>query len=251
MRRQALVGITATKTLQEKLAQGFSSIGMETSVVCEMKIEKTKQIFLLKEALKNLSDYQWIGFTSQNGVNLFFEVCEEVKKENPGQSFSFKDVKFAVIGSGTKKKLEEYGYHADFMPDSYTVVSFAEGLCEKIQKGENILLPRAAKGSPQLSEILSLHHISYAEIPIYDVVGILTENVHKLSEMDYLVFVSAQGVEAFSRNDTKQLPKQVKIACIGEVTAEQAKKTFGRVDLVAKVNDVAGLVESVAADYNC
>ena len=74
-------------------------------------------------------------------------------------------------------------------------------------------------------------------------------NVHKLSEMDYLVFVSAQGVEAFSRNDTKQLPKQVKIACIGEVTAEQAKKTFGRVDLVAKVNDVAGLVEIISKDY--
>ena len=217
MQTKALLGITATRALQEKLAQRFSSLGMETSVVCEMNVMKTKEIAILKRQLKHLSDYSWIGFTSQNGVKIFFET---------------------------------YGYRADFVPDSYTVAAFAAGLCGIVSKEERILLPRAAKGSRELSDLLSLHNISYTEIPVYDVVGVLTENVHKLPEMQYLVFVSASGAEAFFSNYKKSLPNQVKIACIGEITAKKILERYGRVDLVAKVNDTEGLVKAISYDMS-
>lgn len=250
MQTKALLGITATRALQEKLAQRFSSLGMEISVVCEMNVMKTKEIAILKRQLKHLSDYSWIGFTSQNGVKIFFETYEEFLKENSGKKNSLEDIKFAAIGSGTAKKLETYGYRADFVPDSYTVAAFAAGLCGIVSKEERILLPRAAKGSRELSDLLSLHNISYTEIPVYDVVGVLTENVHKLPEMQYLVFVSASGAEAFFSNYKKSLPNQVKIACIGEITAKKILERYGRVDLVAKVNDTEGLVKAISYDMS-
>lgn len=250
MQKKALIGITATRALQEKLTQRFLTLGMETSVVCEMKLKKTKEIETLKEEINHLFRYQWIGFTSQNGVEIFFETYKEVAKNLSPEITSLENMKFAVIGSGTAKKLESYGYQADFMPKQYTVSAFAEGLSAVVAKGERILLPRAAKGSKELSEVLSLHNISYTEIPIYDVVGVLTENMHKLSEMDYLVFVSASGVEAFFSNYFEKIPKQLKIACIGEITAKKVLQLYGDVDIVAKVNDVLGLAKAISKDWS-
>ncbi len=83
-------------------------------------------------------------FTSRNAINLFFD---EMVNENIDYR-SLCDIRFAVIGSGTKRRLLEKGFSPDYMPDEYTGRALAEGLAANVADGEKLLIPRAARGQP-------------------------------------------------------------------------------------------------------
>lgn len=240
------IGVTATQALQEKLEKGFDKVGMQTIPVCNMRLEKTEQIEKLRQELKRISEYQWVIFTSQNAVTIFFEELrrEEIDVRKMGQ------LKFAVLGSGTAQKLKEYGILADFIPSGYQVSTLAQEFVQVAAKSERVLIPRAVQGSKELTGVLKEHGIAFCDLAVYDVVGHLTVSKEELRTLDYLVFVSASGVQAFweqIRESGIEVPKNLKMACIGEITCKRLGEWHGKADIVAKVNDVAGLVAAVAA----
>lgn len=237
------VGITATDLLWKKLKAGFEEMGMQPISLCEMKVV-AQQMKKLRKELHHLNQYQWVMFTSQNAVCLFFaEMCQaKVDIRTLG------NMKFAVLGSGTAAKLSEYGIRADFIPSEYTVSVLAREFAEIVKPTERVLIPRAVQGSPELTSVLKKEQIAYTDIPIYDVVGSMTENICCLEDLTYLVFVSASGVTAFfealeKRNLT--IPDTVKIVCIGEMTKRKILEKYGRTDVVPTVNSVEGLLEAV------
>lgn len=238
------IGITATDLLWKKLKAGFESIGMQAVSLCNMKIVPTEQMKELQEELQHLQQYQWLMFTSQNAVCLFFQ---ELKKE--GIDFRILGtLKFAVLGSGTAGKLAEYGIQADFVPSEYRVSVLAEEFARIVQAGERVLIPRAVQGSRELSAVLTKNEISFKDIPIYDVVGKLTSGIKYVNELDCLVFVSASGVTAFFDELEKEklvLSDNVRIACIGDITTKRLLQKYGKADAIATVNDVNGLIETV------
>lgn len=238
------VGITATKMLRMKLEKAFSEQGMYTIPLCNMKVIPNHFGQERKKALHNLKDYQWIIFTSQNAVTLFFD---EGKLENVDFR-QFGNIKFATLGSGTAEKLREYGFFADFIPSQYTISVFAEEFVKIVNPDDKIMIPRAAQGSKELTEVFKRENLLFQEFVLYDVEGSLTENIKYLDQLDYLVFVSASGVTAFFkglREKNLKLPESIKTACIGEVTKKQLLKEYGNADVVATVNDVPGLVDAI------
>lgn len=240
-------GIVATKALQKKLKQGFGRLGMETVPLCEMELVKTEQIKKLQEELQCIEAYQWILFTSQNGVTLFFEELKACRVDIRRLG----TVKFAVLGSGTKERLKQYGIQADFIPSRYTVEGLAEEFAGQAGKGEKVLIVRAVQGSRQLTEIFSRHQIAFLDLKIYDVAGRLAEPVNLLYSVDYLVFVSASGVQAFFERILEKgmsVPEGVKIVCIGRITEQKLAGYYRQADIVAAVNDVNGLIKAVKED---
>ena len=240
------VGITATDLLWKKLETGFEGIGMKPIPVCHMQVVPTKQMEKLERELAQINQYQWIVFTSQNAIRLFFETVKQLRIDIR----SFGKIKFAVLGSGTADMLSEYGFHADFVPSKYQVSVFAKEFMQIVSPGEWVLIPRAAQGSPDLVQALQQSKIDFCDIPIYDVVGRLTKNIKALEKLDYLVFVSASGVTAFFQELRKQkmmLPRGIKVACIGKITQRRLLLEYGKADIVATVNDVGGLLAAVKA----
>lgn len=240
------VGITATKALQDKLKKGLDNMGMDAVTVCNMELEKTAQVEMLRKELHDLQGYQWIVFTSQNAVSLFFE---EIK----GEGIDIRqlgNIKFAALGSGTAGKLRQYGILADFIPSIYAVQVFADEFVQIVTEGEKVLIPRAAQGSVVLTDVLEKHHIAFSNLPVYDVTGCLTDSVHMLSVVDYLVFVSASGVQEFFRLLEERgisLPERIQFACIGRITAKKLEECCRQADIVADASDVDGLLEAIAA----
>lgn len=237
-------GITGTAPLRDKLGHGLESLGIQPVSVCNMEVVPTRELEQLDGELAHLNRYQWVMFTSQNAVRLFFA---EMKRCGIDMR-TLGSLRFAVIGSGTADALWEQGIRADFIPSRYTVPVMAQEFAGIVKPGERVLIPRAVQGSPELPAILSEHGIDYQDIPIYDVVGTLTKNISCLDSLDYLVFVSASGVSAFFGELRKQkavLPEKIKLACIGKVAQERLLKEYGRADVVAEVNDVEGLLETV------
>lgn len=241
------VGIIATRQLWRKLKAGFEELSVSPVLLCEMQVQKTEQITRLCEELRRLDAYQWIAFTSPNGVELFFQEMER-------QDMDIRclgGIQFAVLGSGTAARLREYGIKADFMPSQYQVPVFAREFAKKAQPGERVLLPRALKGSAELNEVLKEKGIDCCDIPVYDVAGALREQADHLGEMDYLVFASASGVTAFFAELRKKglsVPDRAKLVCIGNATRKQLKVEYGEAQLVAAVSDSAGLIQAVRED---
>lgn len=240
------VGITATELLWEKLENGFEGLGMRPIPLCDMKVVPTEQMMHLNEELHHLDRYQWILFTSQNAIRLFFQ---EMKQQQIDVR-SLSGLKFAVLGSGTAAKLLEYGIRADFIPSAYTISTLGEEFVKILEKTDKVLIPRAVQGSKELTDILEREQVEYLDVPIYDVVGSMRKNIKCLEDLDYLVFVSASGVTAFFedlQDRNLSLPEHIKIACIGKITEKRLMEKYGKADVVATVNDVEGLLEKVKA----
>jgi uroporphyrinogen III methyltransferase/synthase len=242
--KKQMVGITATDMLWRRLKNGFKNAGMEPVSLCNMEVIKTDEVQELRSELHAIDTYQWVLFTSQNGVRIFFD---EIKNEDIDMRL-LGNVKFAVLGSGTAEKLNSFGYKSDFIPTRYTIPVMAEEFAQVIMEHDKVLIPRAVQGSLELNEIFDKYNISYKDIPIYDVAGHLTRNIKYLDDMDYLVFVSASGVTAFFQELRKtqlSLPEHIQIACIGDITSKQLRQECREADIVATVNNTQGLIEAV------
>lgn len=240
------VGITATELLWDKLETGFEGLGMHPIPVCNMKVVPTGQMQQLDEELNRLDQYQWILFTSQNAIRLFFQEM----KQQQADIRVLGGLKFAVLGSGTAAKLLDYGIKADFIPSVYTSSALGEEFVKIVKEKEKVLIPRAVQGNKELTDILKREGVDYSDLGIYDVVGSMTKNIFCLEDLDYLVFVSASGVTAFfeelqSRN--LSLPDHIRIACIGKITEKRLLEKYGKADVVAAVNDVEGLLDKIKA----
>ncbi len=237
-------GIIATAPLRNKLGRGLEALGIQSVPICNMEVVPTGELEKLDGELAHLNRYQWVMFTSQNAVRLFFAEMKRCSIDIRALG----SLRFAVIGSGTADALWEQGIRADFIPSRYTVPVLAQEFADVVKPGEKVLIPRAVQGSPELPAILSERGIAYEDIPIYDVAGTLTKNISCLDSMDYLMFVSASGVSVFFGELRKQkviLPEKIKLACIGRTAQERMLKEYGRADVVAEVNDVEGLLEAV------
>ena len=237
-------GIVATKALSEKIQKGLFLSGTECIPVCRMEVSEMPGLQQeLIEEIHNIEKYNWIVFTSNNGVKLFFNAL----KISSTDIRRLSSVKFAVIGSGTKETLSNYGINADFIPSGYTSYTLAKELLEIINPGENILLPRAVKGSQVLTDILKKAGISFKEIKIYDVKGKLLPGADGLEELNYIIFLSASGVREFARllkNKGKELSPGIKFICIGEVTQKALKEEYGiKYSIItAKGNNAEGII---------
>lgn len=238
------IGLTGTRTLREKFEKGLQKLGAKVFTVCDMHVIKTPLIAQLKEEILSLDQYNWIVFTSQNAIKIFFDEMKNCRVDRRCLS----NIKFAVIGTGTGQVLQDYGFYADFIPSSYTTESLAEEFTQILTPTDKVLIPRAFRGSEELAKAIGEKGISYKEIAMYDVKGELTKNKEYVSEMDCLIFASASGVSAFF-NELKgegiKLKKDIKIACIGEVTANQVKKYQYNIAIVSDICNVDGLMNEI------
>ncbi|MGN1206067.1 MAG: uroporphyrinogen-III C-methyltransferase [Eubacterium sp.] len=247
------VGIIGTYALQERMRRHLLQKGARVYTVCEMKVVETAEVKKLEEELKHLSDYSWIAFTSQNSIRLFFTHVFHKKIDLR----RFASIRFAVVGSGTRDALREYGFEADLIPEKYTTEALAESLVSAMKKGEKLLLPRALQGSVRMTQILEENKIDKKVLPIYDVKGQKTENWKFLLDFDILTFASASGVEAFVKElgvenvtawEENRRKNQTKIGAIGAITAEKLEKYGIHADIVPKQCDIEHLIEEMAKE---
>lgn len=242
------IGLTATLPLREKLQDMCRRLGAKAYPVCDMEIVPAEGMAGLRQEIHRIEKYDWVVFTSQNGIRIFFETLRQEEVDLR----SLSHLKFAVVGEGTKAALWKQGFQSDYMPERYTTTALAEGLVEKTTPGERILLPRAKQGNPKLTEILGRAGVETTEFSVYDVKCLAMPQTEYLSELDFLVFVSASGVREFFENleeeDKKRLEenKKLQFAVLGNVT-EQALKEYGyKAKIVPERNDIPGLEEAFA-----
>lgn len=212
--------LTGTEAMCQKQQEVLKEEGAEAisfSLIRTKRLRSEK----LTQAISKLSGYSWLVFTSSNGVELFFEEL----KENHKDIRSLCDIRFAVIGSGTKDALEAKGIYADFVPAKYSSKDLAAEWIPKLTSNDRVLLLRAEEASQELTKALEQAAIPYEAIPLYttEVDRRKEEELKRvISKVDYITFASASAVKAFvsMAGDLEQL--KAKIICIGPVTERAA-----------------------------
>lgn len=213
-RPKALISRTAAQ-LREKGAEVLEIPSIATIPMTGQ--EELKQIF------GHLEEYDWLVFTSPTGVDVFFEELLRQKKDIR----CLGNVRIAVIGPGTEKKLNEKGLFADLMPEVYDGDALGDVLAENVQPDTRILIPRAEKGNQNLTAKLWAAGAVVEDLPtyrtVYETSGLIDEQAaFENGEIDCVVFTSASTVKGFAER-TKGLDYTgVRAACIGRQTKAAA-----------------------------
>ncbi|MCR5135184.1 MAG: uroporphyrinogen-III C-methyltransferase [Clostridiales bacterium] len=237
------VAATGTPAFVEKTGAALAEAGAD-AVLCP-----TLELTPIEGSIPaDLSAWDWVCFTSANGIELFFDHL----KEQHIDLRTLAGIKFACIGRGTEEKLAAHGIHADLVPEKYTAGDLGKALATAAKPEEKILILRAEKGSPLLTEALDEAGLTYEDCKIYRT---LTKEAD-VPEADYLVFGSASGVRAFcegpARADGEQaaraIPEGMTAVCIGDYTANELKKYPACRMITAKTFTADGIIAAIEED---
>ncbi|MBS7007358.1 uroporphyrinogen-III C-methyltransferase [Anaerostipes sp.] len=217
--------LTRPRDLISKTAAMFREKGAEVLEMPSILIKPKEDQRRLSQSLENIGSYDWIVFTSSNGVRIFFEEMKKQKKDIR----ILGSCKVAAIGKGTKNALKERGLFCDLMPEIYDGVSLGRALCKLLSGGEHILIPRAASGNRELIKILQEKPgVQIDDVAIYETCHeswklVPVKEMIETGEIHWAVFTSASTVRGFAAALPDTNIQDIKAACIGEQTAKAAK----------------------------
>lgn len=233
------------RKLMAALAERLRTEGAEVLEVPAIQTAELENDEKLSRSFQKIEEYDWIIFTSQIGVQVFFEQMQ--LKQIDIRRLS--GVRFAVIGEGTRGALREKGIYADVMPDIYDGESLGKALSGQGIDGNLILIPRAEKGNEQLVPILEQAGAVVEDIPIYRTSFYMSQTISIKKEIeegktDLVVFTSSSTVEGFVAATKGLDHSDIKAACIGMQTAKAASKYGMRCYTAPKatLEDLTGLI---------
>jgi uroporphyrinogen III methyltransferase/synthase len=215
-----------------------------------IRIEPPTDLRAFAELVQDSHGYDWIIFTSPNGVDAFFDLFYKLYHD----ARDIGAVKIAAIGPATAQRVRDFHLHVDLQPEEFV----AEGLIRELQKlgsieNERILLARAEKArdvlSKRLSELGAIvdEGIAYRTVPeTRDTTGARRRLLDEGA--DLITFTSSSTVENFLALGLPW-PQGMQVASIGPITSQTAREHGLKIDIEAKRHDIAGLVDAIRKFY--
>jgi uroporphyrinogen-III synthase len=190
----------------------------------------------LREAIARCSQYDWIVFTSANGVRAFGERLESRVLPMP---------RIAAVGRQTAEALRRFDLHASAVPDEFLGDRIAVVLGDV--HGQRILLVRPENAPAELPASLRARGALVTEVSAYRTVPAAAARPLRLNEVDAITLASGSAAtQLAARLEGQTVPEHVCIACIGPSTADVAQAAGLPVTLVAPVHTLDGLVAALA-----
>ncbi len=251
--KEKKVVVTRAHSQQGPGFELFSQLGATVLELPALVIGPPDKWQPLDEALSQLESFQWLIFSSANGVKF---VEDRLQLKGKSLAGSPKNLKIAAVGRKTAIELENIGAIPDFVPVEFIADSLIENF-PHIEVGKRILLPRVQSGGRTIiAESFAQTGVHVLEVAAYesrcpDSIPKETLNALIRSEVDVLTFTSSKIAantaklmrKSFGSDWGKKLCK-VKLISIGPQTSMSCKKYFGRVDSEANPHDLDGLVEA-------
>ena len=242
------VVITRPERQADDLARLLSAEGAYAITFPTIKIVPPTSWQELDEAIVQLTTYNWLIFTSANGVHFFFERLREKQKDIR----DLKGIKICCIGPSTARQIEGKGISVDLVPQQFIAEGILQSFTGMDLKGKRILIPRAAKARDVLPEGLKKLGASVDVVTTYRTInsGRKKEELAALisgNKVDVITFTSSSTVANFVEimgSDFK-FPAHIDIACIGPVTTATAKKAGFKIDISQEEYTMEGLVQSL------
>jgi uroporphyrinogen III methyltransferase / synthase len=240
--------IVVTRTRQQAgaLSTRLRSLGADVIELPTIKIVPPENLMEFGELVRDSFQYDWVVFTSPNGVAAFFDLFFKIYDD----ARALGNARIAAIGPGTAKGVRDFHLAVDLQPEE----AVAERLVEAFQQHESVenlrfLLVRAAdardvlpKRLTQLGAIVD-EAIAYRTVPETDD---LTGAKKRFTEegADLITFTSSSTVEKFLAMKLPR-PQGIKTASIGPITSSTMHEAGLKVDIEAPQHDIDGLVDAI------
>jgi uroporphyrinogen III methyltransferase/synthase len=238
--------VTRTREQASKLSKMLTILGARAIEFPVINIKRSNDMSLLQEALNSINTYNWLVFTSQNAITIFFEELFNSGKD----ARALGNIKIAAIGKATADELKYYGLKADIVPQKFVAESLLDEMRKHNLEGKKILLPCASDARETLAAGLKESGADVHRIHIYTAVipeSVDTEMLEKVSDADIITFTSSSTAKNFFSIVEKT---GAAIASIGPVTSGTLRELGHNPGIEADEYTVEGLVEAIISSFS-
>lgn len=240
--------ITRPTEESDRSAAALEILGAEVLMAPMVQIRPLTDFSPLDRAADRLGDYDWLVFTSSNGVRHFLDRLIERGRDLR----SLGRVQLAAIGPGTADTLARYHLRADLVPESYRSESLVEALSAHAS-GRRILLARADRGRTLLKDELE-KVADVDQVAVYrnvDADGLPEAVLERIRDgtIDWITLTSSaiarrlHGLLPLPLHD--RIGSRIKLASISPVTTEALAYLGWRAEVEASVYTWDGLVRAL------
>jgi len=246
--------VTRSRTQASRLSALIEELGGEALEVPTIEIVPNPDMKPLQRAFTQLESFDWLIFTSVNAVKIFLDqLCSA-----GGDIRDLKDVSIVAIGPATCEVLSQKGLRVDYVPEEYRAEGIVELLQGRVQTGDRVLIPRARGARNVIPAILGDWGADVTEVHIYEARPASIRPEHRdmitAGRVDAITFTSSSTVNNFVKmigeDGVRNIDRITKVACIGPITAETARRQGFTVDAVASEYTIPGLVDALVKMFN-
>ena len=238
--------VTRTRRQAGELSRRLRLLGADVYEIPTIRIDPPKDLLGFGELVRDAHTYDWLIFTSPNGVDSFFEMFYKIYKD----ARSIGGVRIAAIGPGTAAKIGQFHLEVDLLPETFV----AEGLIEAFDREDSVenlkmLWVKAESTRELIGEALTRKGAIVNEAIAYRTVKETEDRSGGRARFmeegaDLITFTSSSTVECFLDLGLP-MPPDLKVASIGPITSETIEKNGMRVDITARRHDIPGLVAAI------
>ena len=238
--------VTRTRKQASVLSNKLRSLGAHVIELPTIRIEPPTNLREFAELVQDAHIYDWILFTSVNGVeaffDIFFKLYDDVREIG--------GVRIAAIGPATAQRVKDFHLHVDFQPEEFVAEAFVREFKKQGSiENERILVVRAEKARDVLPKELSAggaivdEAFAYRTVPeTRDISGARQQLAQ--GGADLITFTSSSTVENFLALSLPW-PQGMRIASIGPITSKTVRDQGLNVDIEARRHDIDGLVQAI------
>ena len=245
--------VTRARSQALSLVQRIESLGGEVVEFPTIEIRPPESYDPLDQAINQIGCYDWLIFTSVNGVEQFLNRFEKLGKNIADLA----GIEVGAIGPETAKRLTAAQIQPSLVPKQYQAEGILEALISETVLGKRILIPRAAKARDILPETLRRWGARVDVVEAYQTV-LPQVDVSALCKalregtIDMITFTSSSTATNFAAmlrdQDLPRLLSRAVIACIGPITRKTVEDLGMRPEVVSEEFTIPGLV-SAMVDY--
>ncbi|HEY8835568.1 MAG TPA: uroporphyrinogen-III C-methyltransferase [Chthoniobacterales bacterium] len=238
--------VTRTRVQAGALTEQLRGLGADVIELPTIRIEPPTDLRAFAELVQDAHAYDWIVFTSPNGVNAFFDLFYKLYDD----AREIGAARIAAIGPATAQRVRDFRLHVDLQPEEFV----AEALVREFRKEgdvENlrILIARAEQARDLLPRELSALGAIVDEGHAYRTVPETRDDIgarRRLLEegADLITFTSSSTVENFLALGLPW-PAKMQVASIGPITSKTARDRGLEVAVEARRHDIPGLIEAI------
>jgi len=253
--RQPLQGkrivITRAADQAGDFAESLIAIGARPILFPTIQIAPMADSTALDAALRDLNNYDWMVFTSANGVQITLDRLHQLAID----PHMLNRCQIAAVGNITANALITAGVAVTLTPDEATADSLADSLTDRAAD-QRFLLLQAAIARSLLADSLIAHGAHVTTIPIYRTVcgqPAAAAFAELRAGIDVLTFTSGSTVRNFADlvgHEARPIAETAVLACIGHITADVARSLGFRVDVIATESTTDGLIDAIARYFD-
>jgi uroporphyrinogen III methyltransferase / synthase len=250
--------VTRPREQAADLVEALEQLGATVIEAPTVRIVPPEDFTPLDRACADVGRYNWIVFTSANGVDSFFERMQA----GPTDVRALAGVKLCAVGPGTAERIAQHDLKVDLIPPEYRAEAVVEALrATGDLTGQAFLMPRADIARELLADQLRQSGGLVTDVTAYRTVAVEIQrdgepDIYRMlldRKVDVLTFTSASTVRNFVRlygvEPVADLLQSVAIASIGPVTAEAAQQCGIRTTIVPSEYTIPGLVRAIVEHF--